>query len=40
MGKGDNRSKKGKRVNGSFGVLRLKKEYMKTEIKKIEESKK
>lgn len=35
MGKGDIRSKRGKINNGSFGVKRLKKDYMKTEVEKI-----
>ena len=36
MGKGDNRSKKGKIINGSFGVKRIKKSYMTSAVAKIE----
>lgn len=36
MGKGDLRSKRGKIDNGSFGVKRLKKSYMKTVVEKIQ----
>ena len=35
MGKGDVRSKRGKITIGSFGVKRLKKNYMKSTVEKV-----
>jgi 30S ribosomal protein S31 len=39
MGKGDKKSKRGKIVNGSFGVRRRKKKVVKPIIKKKEKKK-
>jgi 30S ribosomal protein S31 len=39
MGKGDKKSKRGKIVNGSFGVRRRKKKVVKPVIKKKEKKK-